>query len=181
MSQIRKALNSNQQLKLSFLLYRDGVYYLNTEYAYVIDLEDFDRMVSEGETALRAGQVDRGIRCFENAIRLYRGGFMQGFNDGWVDEQRVYYSEQYLRLLEYLVVAAQKSNEWQQSLQFAQQLLREDPFREDIHCRVMRAHAELGDRTAVKEQYETLRGLLRKDLGLEPSTRTSMVYRQLLA
>lgn len=180
-SQIRKALNSNQQLKLSFLLYRDGVYYLNTEYAYVIDLEDFDRWVSEGENALRAGQVDRGISFFENAIRLYRGGFMLGFNDYWVDEQRVYYSEQYLRLLEYLVVAAQRNNEWQRSLQFAQQLLREDPFREDIHCRVMRAHAELGDRATVKEQYETLRGLLLKDLGQEPSTRTTMVYQKLLA
>jgi DNA-binding SARP family transcriptional activator/Tfp pilus assembly protein PilF len=180
-SQIRKALNSNQQLKLSFLLYGDGVYYLNSEYAYVIDLEDFDRWVSEGETALRAGQVDRGISFFENAIRLYRGGFMQGVNDDWIDEQRVYYSEQYLRILEYLVVEAQKNKEWQRSLQFAHKLLREDPFREDIHCRVMRAHAELNDSAAVKEQYETLCGLLRKGLVLEPSTRTTAVYLQLLA
>jgi ATP/maltotriose-dependent transcriptional regulator MalT/DNA-binding SARP family transcriptional activator len=180
-SQIRKALNSNQPLKQSFLLYRDGDYLLNSEFIYEIDLENFDRLVSEGETALRAGQVDRGISCFENAIRLYRGEFMQGCKDAWVAEQRSYYREQYLRLLETIVVAAQKGNEWPRSLHFAQRILRDDPFREEIHCRVMRAHAELGNRAAVKEQYKILRDLLRNGLGLEPSAGTTKVYRQLLA
>jgi DNA-binding SARP family transcriptional activator/Flp pilus assembly protein TadD len=179
-SQIRKALNSNQPLKQRFLLYQDGDYFLNSEFAYEIDLEDFDRLVSQGETALRAGQVDRGISCYESAIRLYRGEFIQGCYDDWVAEQRYYYREQYLRLLEALVVAAQKVNEWPRSLHFAQRILHDDPFREDIHCRIMRAHAEMGNRTAVKEQYEMLRSRLRNDLSVEPSATTTRVYRQIL-
>lgn len=45
-------------------------------------------------------------------------------------------------------------------------ILHEEPFREDIHCLVMRAQAAVGNRVAVKEQYETLSGLLQKELGV---------------
>src|SRR4029079_3535356 len=53
-SHIRKALNSNQPLKQNFLIYRDGDYQLNSEFSYCIDIEEFDRLVSEGENSRRA-------------------------------------------------------------------------------------------------------------------------------
>jgi DNA-binding SARP family transcriptional activator len=179
-SHIRKALNSNQPLKQNFLLYRDGDYQLNPDFSYYIDTEEFDRLVAEGETARRAREFERCIRSYEGAIQIYRGDFMQGSYDDWVEEQRSYYREQYLRLLETLALVAQKTNDWARSLQLAQQILRDDPFREDVHCMIMRAHAGQGNRVAVKEQYETLRGLLQKELGVEPTAETQKVYRELV-
>jgi len=44
----------------------------------------------------------------------------------------------------------------------------------------MRAQAALGNRVAVKEQYETLRGLLQKELGVEPARQTQKTYRELV-
>lgn len=178
-SHIRKALNSNQPLKLNFLLYRDGDYLLNPDAAYRIDLEEFDRLVAEGESARRAGQHDRCTARYEQAIKLYRGEFMQGCYDNWVEEQRSYYREQYLHMLESLVVTAQKGGDWLRALQLAQQILHADPFREDIHCQLMRAHAALGNRAAVKDQFETLRNLLRDELGVAPSAETQKVFREL--
>ena len=180
-SHIRKALNSNQPLKQNFLLYRDGDYQLNPDFSYYIDTEEFDRLVAEGETARRAREFDRCIRSYEGAIQIYRGDFMQGAYDDWVEEQRSYYREQYLRLLETLAAVAQKTGDWARSLQLAQQILRDDPFREDVHCMIMRAHAGQGNRVAVKEQYETLRGLLQKELGVEPTAETQKVYKELVA
>jgi LuxR family maltose regulon positive regulatory protein len=180
-SHIRKALNSKQPLKQNFLLYRDGDYQFNPEFSYYIDIEEFDRLVTEGETARRAREFDRCIKSYEQAIELYRGEFMQGSYDDWVEEQRTYYREQYLRMLEALAAVAQKMQDWLRSLSLAQQILRDDPYREDIHCLMMRAHAALGNRVAVKEQYENLRGLLKKELGVEPAAETQKVYRELLA
>ncbi len=179
-SHIRKALNSNQPLKQNFLLYRDGDYQFNPDFSYRIDIEEFDRVLSEGEAARRAGEHERRLQLYEEAVSLYRGEFMQGSYDEWVEEQRSYYSEQYMRILEALAVAAQKSEEWLRSLQLAQQILSSDPFREDIHCMLMRAHAGQGNRVAVKEQYESLRRLLRKELGVEPAAETQKMYRELL-
>ncbi len=178
-SHIRKALNSNQPLKQNFLLYRDGDYQLNSEFSYLIDIEEFDRLVSEGETARRARDHETVVRSFENALGLYRGEFLQGSYDDWAEEQRTYYREQYLRLLETLASAAQKAEDWPRALQLAQQILREDPFREDAHCMLMRVFAAGGNRSAVREQYETLRKLLRKELGVEPASETQRVFKEL--
>jgi LuxR family maltose regulon positive regulatory protein len=179
-SHIRKALNSNQPLKQNFLVYRDGDYQLNPEYSYCIDTEGFERLIGEGETARRARDFDRCIGCYEQAVALYRGEFMQGSYEPWVEEQRSYYREQYLRMLESLAAVAEKKSEWLRSMDLAQRILHEDPFREDIHCLVMRAQAALGNRVAVKEQYETLRGLLQKELGVEPAMQTQKAFRELV-
>jgi ATP/maltotriose-dependent transcriptional regulator MalT/DNA-binding SARP family transcriptional activator len=179
-SHIRKALNSNQPFKQNFVLYRDGDYLLNPDFAYSIDIEEFDRLAAEGDAARRAREQDRCVARYEAAIKLYRGEFMRGCYDEWAEEQRSYYNEQYLHMLETLAVAAFGQKEWPRALQLASQILRDDPYREDIHCLVMRTHAAQGNRAAVKEQYETLRALLRKELGVEPASETQKVYRGLI-
>ncbi|MFL6209933.1 MAG: BTAD domain-containing putative transcriptional regulator [Pyrinomonadaceae bacterium] len=180
-SHIRKALNSRQPLKQNFLLYRDGDYLLSQDFSYNIDTEEFDRLVAEAEAARRGGKQERQIELYEQACALYRGDFMQGTYDEWVEEQRAYYREQYLRMLEALAVTAQKAEDWPRTLQLAQEILRDDQFREDVQCMIMRAHAALGNRGAVKELYDNLRRLLRKELGVEPAAETQKLYRQLMA
>jgi LuxR family maltose regulon positive regulatory protein len=179
-SHIRKALNSNQPLKQNFLLYRDGDYQLNPEFSCRIDTEEFDRLVTEGDAARRSRDQEAFVKSYEEAAAIYRGEFMQGSYDEWVEEQRSYCREQYLRILEILAQTAQKSEDWARSHTLAQRILREDPFREDVHCHLMRAHAAQGNRVAVREQYETLRRLLRKELGVEPAAETQRVYRELV-
>ena len=179
-SHIRKALNSNQPLKQNFLLYRDGDYQLSPNFSYWIDTEEFERFVAEGETARRARAFDQCIAAYEKAIALYRGEFMQGSYEDWVEEQRSYYREQYLRMLEALAAVAQKVEDWPRALDLAQQILRDDPFREDIHCMMMRAQAATGNRAAIKEHYETLRRLLHKELNVEPAAETQKVYKELM-
>ncbi len=179
-SHIRKALNSNQPLKQNFIIYRDGDYQLNPEFSYRIDTEHFERLIGDGEAARRERDYARCIDCYEQAVALYRGDFMQGSYEPWVDEQRSYYREQYLRMLESLAGVAEKKQEWSRSMDLAQRILHEDPFREDIHCLLMRALAAVGNRAAVKEQYETLSGLLQKELGVEPALQTQKAFRELM-
>jgi ATP/maltotriose-dependent transcriptional regulator MalT/DNA-binding SARP family transcriptional activator len=179
-SHIRKALNSNQPLKQNFLLYRDGDYQLNSEFSYRIDTEVFDQLLSEGENARRARQFDECVAAYESALKLYRGEFMQGSYEPWVEEQRTYYREQYLRLLESLAGVAQGAADWPKVMQLAQLIIHDDQFREDIHCMVMRAHAAVGNRGAVKDQFEALKRLLENELGVEPSAETRKLYQQLI-
>lgn len=178
-SHIRKALNSNQSLKQNFLLYRDGDYLLNPDFAYRIDIDEFDRLLTEGETARRARQFDHCVECYEAAVELYRGEFMQGSYDPWVDEQRSYYRLQYLQLLESLGVIAQKNENWFEATKLFQQILHDDPFREDIYCLLMRALAAQGNKNGVREQFENLKRLLAGELGVEPSIETRKVYQEL--
>jgi LuxR family maltose regulon positive regulatory protein len=179
-SHVRKALNSNQPLKQNFVLYREGDYQLSPEFSYRIDIEEFDRLMAEGENARRARNFEECIKAYEAAVALYRGEFMQGSYEPWVEEQRVYYREQYLRLLESLAGVAQKMEDWPRSMQLAQRILHEDQFREDIHCLIMRAHGALGNRGAVREHYEGLKRLLKSELGVEPGSETRKLYQELV-
>ncbi|MCI0490693.1 MAG: tetratricopeptide repeat protein [Blastocatellia bacterium] len=179
-SHIRKALNSRQAFKQNFLIYRDGDYQLNPDFTYSIDTEEFDQRLGEGEAARRARDFEGCRKAFEAAVALSRGEFMQGCYDSWVEEQRAYYRGQCLRQLSTLTDIAQRGGDWARSLELAQEILGEDPFREDIHCKAMRAHAALGNRMAIKDQLETLRSLLRKELGVEPSAETERLYRELV-
>ena len=179
-SHIRRALNNNQPLKQNFLLYREGDYQLNPEFSYQIDIEAFDRLLEEGEKARRSRDFEECVKVYEHAVALYRGEFMQGSYEPWVEEQRTYYREQYLRLLEVLAGVAQKLGDWSKSMQLAQRILHEDQFREDIHCLVMRAHGALGNRGAVKEHYQGLRRLLQAELGVEPGPETRKLFQELV-
>jgi DNA-binding SARP family transcriptional activator len=82
--------------------------------------------------------------------------------------------------LEALAGVAQNTGEWARSVQLAQQILHEDPFREDIHCLLMKAQVALGNRAAAREQFETLRRLLQKELGVEPGPETRKLFQELL-
>ena len=175
-SHIRKALNNNQLIKQNFLLYRDGDYLLNSEFQYRIDTVEFDRLLEQGEAARRAGNAEQQVAAFEEAITLYRGDFMQNVYDDWTEELRAYYREQYFRLLETLTLLAQKAEDWLRSIQLARKILKDDPYREDIHCLVMRAQAALGKREAIKEQFQTLQRLLKEELGVAPSAETQKLY-----
>ena len=109
----------------------------------------------------------------------HRGEFMQGLR-ALVEEQRTYYREQYLRLLEALAGVAQAADDWPKVMQLAQLIIRDDQFREDIHCMIMKAQAAVGNRGAVKEQFETLKRVLSSELGVEPSAETVKLYQQLV-
>ena len=132
-----------------------------------------DRFFTDWDKEMDANLAD--VIGAQDAVVLGRRSY-----DEWAEEQRSYYREQYLRLLEILAQSAQKAEEWSRSLSIAQRILREDPFREDVHCVMMRAHAAQGNRVAVREQYETLRKLLRKELGVEPSAETQRAYKEFL-
>lgn len=179
-SHIRKALNSNQPLKQNFLLYRDGDYQLNTELSYRIDAEEFDACIERGDSAFRARQFEQCVEPYERAIALYRGDFMQGSYEPWVEEQRAYYRMQYLRIHETLAGLAEQQQDWTRVLQMGRNILQEDQFREDIYCLLMRAHVGLGDRKAARDQYQALCTLLKTELGVDPAPETRKLAKTLL-
>lgn len=179
-SHIRKALNSRQTLKQNFLIYRDGAYQLSGEVSYSIDTEEFEHHIAEAEKAKRENNQEAVEHSVEAAYALYRGEFMTGVFDDWVEERRNYYREQHGRIAKSLLKTSFKKKDWARSLKFAGEILQADPYREDIHFFIMRIHAAQGKRNAAKHQFETLQKLLKDELGVEPAAETKRLYQELL-
>jgi DNA-binding SARP family transcriptional activator len=179
-SHIRKALNSRQSFKQNFLIFRDGAYQLNPELSYLIDTEEFENAVSEAENAKREKDARLFRGALETAHALYRGEFMAGVYDDWAEERRHYFAEQFTRVISALAKLSFAEKSWSNALKFANEILHDDPYREDMHRLVMKVFAAQGKPAKVKEQFETLQELLKKELGVTPAPETQRTFQELL-
>jgi DNA-binding SARP family transcriptional activator len=179
-SHIRKALNSRQTFKQNFIVFRDGAYQLNPELSYSIDTEEFENFIAEAEKAKKENDTEKFLENLESAHDLYRGEFMSGIYEDWAEEKRNYFAEQHLRVLNALAKFSFKEKSWSKALKFANEILTADPFREDMQRLLMKTLAAQGKRAAVKEHFENLQELLKKELGVAPAPETQKVFQELL-
>jgi len=73
-----------------------------------IVLHDLDG-VALAEAAKKASEPGRLRKNLESAHALYRGDFLVGSYDDWAEEQRVFYREQFLRVLNGGLIAERQS------------------------------------------------------------------------
>ena len=180
-SHMRKALNSRQSFKQNFVVFRDGAYQLNPELSYSIDSEEFEHFIAEAEKAKREKDSGRFRASLESAYGSYRGEFMSGVYETWAEERRGYYAEQAGRVLSALAKLAVAEKRWADALKFAGEVLRDDPYREDMHRLTMKVLAAQGKPVAVRKHFDSMCSLLHDELRIEPSAETRRLYRELIS
>jgi ATP/maltotriose-dependent transcriptional regulator MalT/DNA-binding SARP family transcriptional activator len=179
-SHLRKALNSRQVMKKDFVLYREGAYLLNSQYRYRLDTEEFERLLGEAREARRTGTAESSAHLLAEAIRLYRGDFLQEVYYNWVEELQSYYRDLYLEALKELIAYHSAKNDHDLVIRYGQMFLARDPYQEDVHCRVMEACVQSGNRAAAIDQFDGLRKMLRHELGVDPLPATIAKYEALI-
>jgi len=141
------------------------------------------------QTLLESAKSSRppNVQQLENAVRLYRGPFLEGFSiadspgfEEWVVLTREQYFRQATEALQRLSDEYEERGQYERALPFAWRQLEIDPWRESAHRQVMRLLALDGQRDAALAQYDTCRRLLAAELGAEPSAKTQQLYQQLL-
>ena len=125
-------------------------------------------------------------RNLNQAIKLYRGDFLDGFFlkdspgfDSWVRNTRDHFHHLYLSALRQLAEMYESDNQLEQAITCLHMLLTADPLSEEAHARLMRLYWMAGDRTEALRQYERLRNLLAEELSVKPSVSTQALYGQI--
>lgn len=179
-SHMRKALNAGHVVKKDFVQYREGAYLLNPQYRFRLDTEEFERLLGEAREARRTGSSDEAAGHLAKAIKLYRGDFLEEFYYNWIEELQSYYRDLYLEALKELIAYHSGRNDHELVIRYGQMFLARDPYQEDVHCSVMEAHVQSGNRAAAIEQFDGLRKMLRHELGVEPLPATMSRYEALI-
>ncbi len=179
-SHLRKALNSGQVVKKDFVLYREGAYLLNPQYQYQIDTEEFERLISNAREARRSNDADGAALLLAEAIKIYRGDFLEEFYYNWIEELQSYYQDLYLEALKELIAYHSERAHHEMVIRYGQMFLARDAYQEDVHCHVMEAHVRSGNRAAAIEQFDNLRRMLRRELGVDPLPATIAKYEALI-
>jgi predicted ATPase/DNA-binding SARP family transcriptional activator len=127
-----------------------------------IDIVEFERLAA----------VDSAL---EDAVRLYRGPFLEGVEDEWVEPERERFKSLAEAALLKLIVR-HADDDPARAIAFAQQLLRVDPWREDALRSLMTLRHRSGDRAGALHEFHEFAARLRKDLDVSPMPETTAVF-----
>ncbi len=182
LSHLRRALEGGNRGKdrPAPLLFRNGVYRLNPEVGWEIDILELSRLGDEGKELAGRGETAAAAETWQRAWRLYRGPFLQGYYEGWVAIRRDQYQRRYLDLLRDLGNLHVDLGRNEEAMDAFRSYLIEDPFQESIHVEVMRLYAKQGRRDLVRRQYDQLCRILLTDLGQAPMGETAKEFHELM-
>ena len=122
-------------------------------------------------------QLDAGQRqMLEDAVQLYRGDLLEGWEQGWCLAERERLQNELLDALDKLVTGCAARHDSERGLAYARRMLAADPAREQAHCHLMRLHLLSGNRTKALRAYGCCERLLMQELGVRPSEATRALH-----
>jgi len=155
----------------------DGVYELHPNVSVTVDARRFENAVNEAKT-LKAPREK--LAALQQALAMYRGDFLADSYEPWVEDLRAGFAGTYENALEQTALLYSELENHEKALDTYQKLLQRNPFREEIHTRLMMCYHYMGDRRSLKQQYQSLRRILREELEVEPLPETASLYETLM-
>ncbi|MGD0472453.1 MAG: FxSxx-COOH system tetratricopeptide repeat protein [Candidatus Velthaea sp.] len=134
----------------------------NAEAAAWCDLREFERLSTAGDAS--------------EAVALYRGDLLEGFEDEWLEAPRERFRELQVRLLLDLIAGSRAAKAHAAGIGYARQLLAIDPWREDGIRALIELRNANGDRAGALATYRDFVKRLEAEMGVAPMPETTRVY-----
>lgn len=167
----------HKALDTDVLIHDDGYYRINPSMAVYYDVMDFTTALMEGRNN---SDEERRFAAWQRATELYRGPFLQGHNDRWIEERRKNFRAGYMEALTEMAAVWVSRERHEQALVLLQKALQEDNSRQDIHQQVMRIYATLNRRAEAAAHFQKLKEDFEKaNIDLTPETES--VYESIMA
>jgi DNA-binding SARP family transcriptional activator len=148
-----------------------------------VDLEAARAAIHRAESALAQGSWGQAWGPAQVALFTARRGFLAGEEAPWVEQQRRELEDLATRALEAYGTACLRlaGTELPAAERAGRELTRLAPYRESGHRLLIEALAQQGNVAEALQLYESLRALLRAELGISPCADTRQLHARLLA
>ncbi|WP_206789067.1 AfsR/SARP family transcriptional regulator [Amycolatopsis sp. MtRt-6] len=144
---------------------------------------DADRVEHDGDRArraLRAGTPERAAELLTPALRLWRGTPFDELRTPAARTETARLQRLHAQLRADLADAHHALGRHLDALPLLHDLLDEDPLREQIWARLVRALAESGQRGEALAAYRRARTIIVRELGVEPGAALAATHRDVL-
>lgn len=108
------------------------------------------------------------VAALDAALSLRSGGFLDGLEGDWVTAAQQRCADIYETGLEMLIRYHRHNNHVDRSIALTRQLVRHDPYREDMQAVLVELYNRKGQPGRAVSQYALARDLLQRDLGVGP-------------
>lgn len=151
-----------------------------------LDVAEFEQL-TEIPNLENLGAVNSArIGELEQAVSLYRGPFIDGFNlsgcaefESWLLLTRTRLEGKVLATLQTLSECFLAQKEYQKAYDYAQRQVDVDPLQEDAYYQGINALALMGERTRALSLYKQMRQRLAEELNVEPSPKLVKLHEQI--
>lgn len=166
----------HKALNMDVLVHDNGYYRVNPELDVHYDVMEFVTLLVHARDA----EAKNRMALWQRATEIYRGPFLQGHNDLWIERRRVDFRAGYLEALTQMAHVRLAEGRQELALGLLQKALMEDVTREDLHREVMRLFTSMGRRSEAAAHYQRLSEDLRK-IKLKVSDETEALYAEIMA
>lgn len=178
---IRRTLRPAARPSRQIIITRDQGYTCDLGDA-VVDINNFHQEVRSGRSAVAAGDDRRASARFHSALHLWRGRILEDIRTGpLLSRYALSLEESRLVSIEELVDAELRLGRHQQALGALSALAAAHPTHENLHARLMLALYRSGRQAQALKAFESLRGTLHEELGIDPSQTVTRLHRAILA
>jgi len=147
-------------------------YMWNPEYEVYLDCEKFDEL-NEKITEMDGDALEETVAF----LNLYCGEFLGRFSSElWVIPVATYYHNTYIRQLLRVLPLLYEDGRYEEIIDFCRIASMIEPFHEEIHCYMIRAHIARGEHRQAVDIYQKLSDRLLSELGIMPSEETRSLY-----
>ena len=148
----------HKALNLDVLVHHDTHYQINPDLNVYYDVVEFVETLMQGRDKSNPNRME----AWQQAVKLYKGPFLQGHNEPWIEKRRTAFSVGFVEALSNMAATHEAEDRKEQALKLYIQAINEDPTREDLHRQVMSLYAQMGRRGEALVHYQQLERVMRE-------------------
>jgi LuxR family maltose regulon positive regulatory protein len=174
LQRLRQSVGSEKAVQL-----KEGKVTLDARYCWV-DAWAFERTLNDVESLLQDKESKKAIELLEKAVSLYRGDFLGGdTNQPWAISMHERLRSKFIRAVARLGRSWEEKGRWGEAVRWYLKGLDVDSITEEFYQGLMRCYQKLGRKAEALGVYERCRKTLSSVLGVEPSSVTESVCRNI--
>ena len=179
MWRIRKVLEPEGSDGDGYLLSTSQGLGFNTGSDYWLDVEEFERVLSDAENLDGTDTEIDDDTTIERLLGLYRGELLEGVYDEWCLYEQQRLKGMLVTALERALYRHQSGGRWPEAIDVARRLLGFDPHLEHVHRDLMRCYCAVGDRPKAIQQFEICADILKREFSIDPMPETLALYAEI--
>ncbi|MBI4768047.1 MAG: tetratricopeptide repeat protein [Deltaproteobacteria bacterium] len=162
------------------ILFKDGKLNLDHKYCWV-DAFAFEHTLRQAEDNQKSGSTEDTIKLVEKAIALYGGSFLgEEIEQPWMISLRERLRSKFLWGITWLGRCWRENEQWEKAIRCYQRGLELDGMAEELYQHLMTCYQRLGQDNEALSVYNRLKRTLSAVLGVEPSSKTKIIYKSLI-
>lgn len=162
----RSKKTANADSGVSYIVYEDKILHMATGFDFYVDVLEFNRLAA----LVKSPETDSilKIEFAKEAIAIYRGEFLPGYYDEWIEELRSILEHKYIEICEELLVILEKNRKFDELIEFSEKLLQKDKLHEEAYFSIINAYSSIGNITMAKKKLSQLIKTYDEEYGEKP-------------